>query len=91
MPEECGKAKLALHNAKQTFEALDKKHRKRTARINALQSELAQLEAAMPALTAKLEQSVADLKSAREAFRFIRSQQKRARRSLDAGRVRESR
>lgn len=74
--QEYGKAKLALHNAKQTADALGKKYRNRANRIKALRIELAQLEKSMPALTDRLKQSENDLKAAREAFRPLRRERK---------------
>lgn len=61
--------KLALHNAAQNLDALEKKFRKRTKRLKALRIELDQIEKSMPALTERLEKAKADLKSARTAYR----------------------
>ena len=62
---------VELHNARQTVEALEKKHRKRTTRMKALQLELAQLENSMPRLGEKIEQAKAALKAAKAARRGL--------------------
>lgn len=54
---------VELHNARQSVEALEKKHRKRTTRIKALRLELAQLENSMPRLDEKIEHAKAALKA----------------------------
>lgn len=70
--QDYGKAKLALHNAKQTLEALEKKYRKRTKQIKAYQIELGQLEKSLPSLIERMERAKADLKAAREAYRELK-------------------
>jgi phage shock protein A len=72
-----GNAKLAVHNAQQTADGLDKKYRKRANRIKALRIELAQLESSMPALTQRMEQARATLKSAKAAYRLTHRDRKK--------------
>jgi chromosome segregation ATPase len=76
--DDYGKAKVRLHNAQNHVEALEKKHRKRISRIDALRIELAQLESGLPALAEKVEQAKADLKTAKAVYRPLRRERKAA-------------
>jgi len=74
--DDYAKAKRKSHNAQNHFEALEKKHRKRMVRIDALRIELAQLESGLPVLVEKLEQASADLKTAKATYRTLRHERK---------------
>lgn len=69
--------KLALHNATQNMDALEKKFRKRTNRINALRIELEQLERSLRPLIERIDKAKTELKAARAAYRVSDMQNRR--------------
>jgi hypothetical protein len=73
LAREYGEARMKVHNAKQTLDALEAKARKRAKRIKAHEADLAKLESSLGALVGKIERAKAAWVLATEAYRPLRT------------------
>lgn len=91
--QQYGEAKMQVHNAKQTLDALEAKARKRMKQIKAHEADLAKLESSLASLAGKIVRAKAELVLAKEAYRPLRDawkqrqEQWRQRRHGQTGRI----
>jgi chromosome segregation ATPase len=75
--QEYGKAQMLLHNAQQTLNSREHRHRKLGKQIKMRKEEIEKMSASLAQLDTKIEKAKAELKAAKDTYRPLRQEYKR--------------